>query len=68
MNDLNITPVRMGLVGLRFGAGLAQRQIFGNAENQKYVRIVKVCDRIPEKLMSTAQNTISPPVTIWRNC
>ena len=49
MNDLNITPVRMGLVGLRFGAGLAQRQIFGNAENQKYVRIVKVCDRIPEK-------------------
>lgn len=42
-------PLRLGLVGLRFGAGLAQKQIFGNPENQKYVRITKVCDRIREK-------------------
>ncbi|MBQ9753792.1 MAG: Gfo/Idh/MocA family oxidoreductase [Lentisphaeria bacterium] len=49
MNDPQIAPVRMGLVGLRFGAGLAQRQIIGNVENEKFVRIVKVCDRIREK-------------------
>ena len=48
MNN-SITPLRLGLVGLRFGAGLAQRQIFNDPENQKYVRIVKVCDRIREK-------------------
>lgn len=48
MNNSSL-PLRAGLVGLRFGAGLAQKQIFDNPENQQYIRVVKVCDRIKEK-------------------
>ena len=43
MQQTNYNPVRLGLVGLNFGGGLANRQIFGQA-NEKFVKIVAVCD------------------------
>ena len=58
--NISNTPLRLGLVGLRFGAGLAQKQIFNNPENQKYVRIVKVCDRIQEKADAYAERNSVP--------
>ena len=60
MNTPLPPPLRLGLVGLRFGAGLAQRQIFNDPENQKYVKVVKVCDRIPEKADAYAEKNGIP--------
>ena len=60
MNTPLPPPLRLGLVGLRFGAGLAQRQIFNAPENQKYVKVVKVCDRIPEKADAYAEKNGIP--------
>ena len=38
-------PVRTVLVGLRFGASLADRKIFNQPENARFMKIVGVCDR-----------------------
>ena len=38
-------PVRTVLVGLRFGASLADRKIFGQPAEGRFIRIVGVCDR-----------------------
>ena len=47
-------PVKTGLVGLRFGAGLAAGRIFGT-ENEKYIRLVAACDIKKDKADAFAQ-------------
>ena len=47
-------PVKTGLVGLRFGAGLAASRVFGT-ENEKYIRIVAACDMKKDKADAFAQ-------------
>ena len=45
MNNTQSNPVRTVLVGLRFGASLANRKIFNTTENDAFIKIVGVCDR-----------------------
>ena len=40
---MNLSPVKTGLVGLRFGAGLVSMRLFGT-DNEKFVNITAVCD------------------------
>ena len=48
------TPVRLGLVGLNFGAHLAKRDLFAE-ENGEYVRLAGVCDLDQAKAAAFAQ-------------
>ena len=45
MSNTQSNPVRTVLVGLRFGASLANRKIFCTTENDAFIKIVGVCDR-----------------------
>lgn len=49
MSATQSNPVRTVLVGLRFGASLADRKIFNTNENDDFIKIVGVCDRDREK-------------------
>jgi len=53
MSDEN-NPVRLGLAGLNFGAGLADRKIFGT-DAERYVKIVAVCDLDRNKAKAYAE-------------
>ena len=43
-------PVRVGLVGLRFGAGMTQMQVLNGGWGGKYIKIVAACDLVKEKV------------------
>ena len=45
---MNLSPVKTGLVGLRFGAGLVNIRLFGT-DNEKFVNITAVCDLDQDK-------------------
>lgn len=52
-------PVRLGLVGLNFGAGLADRKIFGT-DAERFVKIVAVCDLDRDKAKAYAERHSLP--------
>ena len=52
-------PIQTALVGLNFGAGLADCQIFNGAGGE-FIRIVAVCDR---NLVSWMQTGDSQPMS-----
>lgn len=58
MNE-NHNPVRLGLVGLNFGAELAERQIIG-APAERFVKITAVCDRDHDKAAAYAAKHALP--------
>ena len=62
MNNTQSNPVRTVLVGLRFGASLANRKIFGTTENDAFIKIVGVCDRDHEKADAYAAQHGNLPV------
>ena len=49
MSEIN-DPVRVGLVGLRFGAGMTQMQVLNGGWGGKYIKIVAACDLVKEKV------------------
>ena len=57
-----MNPVKIGLVGLRFGAGLASGRLLGT-ENEKYVRLTAVCDMKKELVEPFAEKHQLPAYT-----
>ena len=57
-----MNPVKIGLVGLRFGAGLASGRLLGT-ENEKYVRLTAVCDMNKELVEPFAEKHQLPAYT-----
>jgi len=55
-------PVKTGLVGLRFGAGLAAGRLLGTA-NEKFVRLTAACDMNKERLEPFAAKHRLPAYT-----
>ncbi len=56
---MNNQPIKMGLVGLRFGAGLAERQIIG-ASAERFIQITAVCDMNRERASEFAAKHTLP--------
>ena len=55
MSNSQNNPVRTVLVGLRFGASLANRKIFNDPASEPFIKIVGVCDRDQAKADAYAE-------------